>query len=571
MKYIEQKSQKIRISFFLTLFLFIFSAIIFRLFEIQVLRNGYYLDLAESQHWVTRKIPAERGNIYTKDLKTGEKYILATNKNLNMVYAIPQQIKDKGSVASELASILDMEKDEIFGSINNDKLYVPIKHKLSDEEVEKIENSSLGGVLLVPEQWREYPESSLASHIVGFVNAEGDGQYGVEGYYNDRLKGTEGQISLERDTVGRPIAIGDRIEDPAEDGQDIVLTIDRIIQSYAEKELKEAVEKFDARSGNVIVMDPSNGDIWAMTNYPDFDPNEYNKIEDYDIFKNTSISHIYEPGSIFKIITMAAGIDAGAVLPTSTFVDSGAVKIGGYTIRNSDGKAHGAQTMTQVLEESLNTGAYYVKEQMGNEVFYKYIERFGFGKLTGIDLGGEVESPLKSFESYRDINFATMTFGQGIAVTPMQFITASSVIANGGDLIRPNIVSEFIMPDGSKIKPEARLGERVIKKETANMIGAMMVSVVENGHGKTAQIDGYRIAGKTGTAEIPAKDGSGYLSGKNIGSFILFAPAEDPRFIILVEIDEPKGVQWAESTAAPVAGRLAEKILNYLEIPPSTE
>lgn len=571
MKYLEQKSQKIRISFFLTFFLFAFGAIIFRLFEIQVLRNGYYLELAEGQHWVTRKIPAERGNIFTRDLKTGERFVLATNKKLNMVYAIPKQIKDKEVAASELASILSMDREEVFNIINNDKMYAPLKHKLSDDEVSKIEDSTLEGIILFPEEWREYPEGSLASKVVGFVNSEGDGQYGVEGYYNDKLCGKEGQISSERDTVGRPIAVGDKIENPAENGQDIVLTIDRIIQSYAERELKDAVEKFTAKSGQVIIMDPNNGDILALADYPDFDPNKYNEIKDYDIFKNPAISSVYEPGSIFKVITMAAGIDSGSVLPTTTYQDSGSVKIGGYTIRNSDFKAHGNQTMTQVLEKSLNTGSYFVKEETGDEKFYKYIENLGFGKLTGIDLGGEVESPLHSFESLQDINFATMSFGQGIAVTPIQFITAASAIANGGDLVRPNIVSEFVMPDGSKVKQEVKKTKGVLKKETANMVGAMMVAVVENGHGQTAQVDGYRIAGKTGTAEIPAKDGSGYESGKNIGSFILFAPAEDPKFIILVKIDEPHGVQWAESTAAPVAGRLAEKILNYLEIPPTKD
>jgi len=520
---------------------------------------------------MTRKIPAKRGQIYTRDLKTGEKHLLAVNKTMNMVYVIPRQIRDKEGTASKLSEILAMDKKEISDFINNDKVYVPIKHKLSDDEVGKIEESGLIGVMLAPEEWREYPEGELASHLIGFVNNEGMGQYGIEGYFDKELKGTPGEVELEKDTVGRPITVGDKKENPALDGEDIVLTIDRVVQNFAEEELKTAVEKFSAKGGSVIVMNPENGDVWGMANYPSFDPNKFNEIKDVELFKNAAVSHVYEPGSIFKIITMASGIDSGKVSPNTTYVDSGEVKIGGYTIKNSDGKAHGKRTMTQVLEDSLNTGSFFVKEQIGNEAFYEYLKKFGFGQKTGIDLVGEAESPLKSFKSWKDINFATATFGQGIAATPIQFLEAASAIANGGKVIKPNMVAEFIKSDGSKNNPSKEIKGTVIKKESANTVGAMMVSVVEKGHGKAAKIPGFRVAGKTGTAEIPSKSGQGYESGKNIGSFVLFVPAENAKFIILVKIDEPKGVQWAESTAAPVAGSLAKKILEYLEIPPTAK
>lgn len=569
MKHFEHTTQKLRIGIFFALVFLFFCLIIFRLFEIQVLRNSYYLTLAKSQHWMTRKIPAKRGKIYSQEFKTSEKYVLATNKELNMVYAVPRQLKDKKEVAGKLSSILSMDENEIFNSLNNDKVYVPIKHKLTNDEVSKIEQLEITGIMLQPEDWREYPEGELASQILGFVNNEGVGQYGIEGYLDEKLKGKPGEVTLERDTGGRPITVGERKENPASDGQDVVLTIDRVIQDFAERELKSAVEKFGAKGGNVIVMNPENGDIWAMANYPAFDPNKFNETKDIEVFKNTSITHIYEPGSIFKIITMSAGIDSGKVLPTTTYVDSGSVTIGSYTIKNSDGKAHGKKTMTEVLEESLNTGAFFVKEQMGNETFYNYIKKFGFGQKTGVQLNGEAESALRSYKSWRDINFATATFGQGIAVTPLQFITAASVVANGGTLVKPNIIAEYVMPDGSRVKTQKEVKDTVIKKETANMVGAMMVSVVEKGHGKAAKIPGFRVAGKTGTAEIPSKDGKGYETGKNIGSFVLFVPAENAKFIVLVKIDEPKGVQWAESTAAPVAGSIAKKILNYLEVPPT--
>lgn len=571
MKYNEQSIQKTRIGIFFVLTFICFAVIIFRLFELQVLRNSYYLALAENQHWMTREIPAKRGQIYAKDLKTGEKYVLATNKNLNMVYIVPRQIKDKKNTAQKLSSILNMKEEEIFNLINNDKVYVPIKHKLTDEEVSKIEKIGETGIMLKVEEWRDYPEGELAGQILGFVNNDGSGQYGIEGYLDDKLKGKSGDISVERDTEGRPITVGEKKENPATDGQDIVLTIDRVVQDIAEQELKGAVEKFKATGGNAIVMNPENGDIWAMANYPSYDPNKFGEVKNLETFKNTSISHVYEPGSIFKIITMACGIDTGKVTPNTTYTDSGSVSIGSYTIKNSDGKAHGVRTMTQVLEESLNTGSFFVKEQVGNETFYNYVKKFGFGQKTGIDLNGEAESPLRDFKAWRDINFATASFGQGIAVTPLQFITAAGAIANGGLLVKPNIISEYIMPDGSRIKTQKEVKGTVIKKESASTVGAMMVSVVEKGHGKAAKIPGFRVAGKTGTAEIPSKDGKGYESGKNIGSFVLFVPAEKAKFIILVKIDEPKGVQWAESTAAPTAGNIAKKILNYLEVPPGTE
>ncbi len=571
MRYLEHTVQKKRINIFFSLTLIFFGIVVFRLFDLQVIKNGYYSALAKDQHWATRKIPAKRGQIYTKDLKTGEKYLLATNKTLSMVYAVPRQIKDKEEVAQKISGILGMTKEEIFSSINNDKVYVPLKHKLTDDEVSKIENSGLSGVMLEEEEWRDYPEGELASQVVGFVNNEGVGQYGIEGYFNDKLKGKPGEVTLEKDTSGRLIASGNTQENPASNGEDIVLTIDRVVQNYAEKELKAAVNKFGAKEGSVIVMDPKTGNIWAMANYPTFDPNNFTDVKDFDTFKNTGISNVYEPGSIFKIITMAAGIDTGKVTPNTTYVDTGEVKVGSYSIRNASDKVYGQRTMTEVLENSINTGVIFVKDQIGNETFYDYIKKFGFGALTGIELSGEANNPLKSFKSFKDVNFDTATFGQGIAVTPLQFITAASGIANGGEILKPNIVSEFIMPDGSKTETKREVKRRVIRKESADTVGAMMVSVVDNGHGKAAKVAGFKVAGKTGTAQIPSKDGKGYDPDKSIGSFILFAPAEDPKFIILVKIDEPHGVQWAESTAAPVAGKLAKEILDYLEVSPGSK
>lgn len=486
-----------------------------------------------------------------------------------MVYAVPKQIKDKKKVSADLADILSMEKDEIFSIIDNEKLYAPIKHKLSDEEVRRIEESkTLDGILLKEEQWREYPEITLASNVVGFVNNEGKGNYGIEGYFNDDLLGKSGEISSERDATGRPIVVGGKSEELVENGKNIVLTIDRTIQSFAEKELRDTIDKFSSPAGSITVMDPNTGEILAMANYPNYDPNVFNEVEDASVFKNQVVSGIYEPGSIFKIFTEAAGLDSGKITPSMTYNDTGSYQVGSHVIQNATGKAFGTQTMTQVLEQSLNTGTCFIKDQIGNEPFYNYIVKFGFGQKTGIGLVGEALPNLSPVTSWRDINFATASFGQGVAVTPIQFIQAAAAIANGGELVQPRIISEFVLSDGSRVKPEVKPKTRIIKKEAASQAGAMMVSVVERGHGKAAGVKGYRIAGKTGTAQVPNPDG-GYYSDKTIGSFISFGPAENPKFIILVRIDEPKGVQWAESTAAPAAGRLAKKILEYMEISPT--
>jgi len=560
-------NQKFRIKIFTFGFVLIFGLIIFSLFEIQIVKGKYYSSLAENQHSVTRIIPAERGKIYIRDIKTGEKFVLATNKNLDMVYAIPQQIKDKKKVSGELASILKMDEGEIFSLIDNEKLYVPIKHKLTVDEINMIENSDLlSGVLLKQEQWREYPETTLASNVVGFVNNDGDGNYGVEGYFDNDLIGKSGEVSLERDSRGRPIAVGNKTEDAAEDGKSIVLTIDRTIQSFAEKELSDTIKKFSSPSGSITVMDPNSGEILAMADFPFYDPNIFNEVEDISVFKNQAISGLYEPGSIFKIFTEAAGLDSGKITPNMTYTDTGSYQVGSHTIKNATGQAFGVQTMSQVLEQSLNTGTCFIKDQIGNEPFYNYIVKFGFSQKTGIGLVGEASPNFRPLSQWRDIDYATASFGQGIAVTPIQFLQGAAVIANGGELVQPRIVSEFILSDGSKIKPEVEPKIRVIKKDSASQAGAMMVSVVEKGHGKAAQVKGYRIAGKTGTAQVAE---GGEYTDKTIGSFILFGPAENPKFIILVRIDEPKGVQWAESTAAPAAGRLAKKILEYMEISPS--
>jgi cell division protein FtsI/penicillin-binding protein 2 len=429
----------------------------------------------------------------------------------------------------------------------------------------------LSGIFLDSEDIRFYPQQNLLSQTLGFVGYKGDkkaGLYGLERYFEDDLAGTSGELREEKDTGGAWIFGSTRQLLPARDGANLVLTVDKTIQFKAENVLKDAVAKHGADGGCVIVVNPKTGAILAMANYPDFNPNEYNKVEDPKLYLNTAVTGNYEPGSVFKPLTMAAAVNENKVGPDTTYEDKGAVVIDNYTIKNSDNKAHGIQTMTQVLGESLNTGVIFAKDQIGNAEFFKYIKRFGFGRETGIELP-EMVGNLDNLKADIKVNFATASFGQGISVTPIQLIQAFTALANEGKMMKPYIVQAKITPDGKVQSTEPRAVDNVITSKTANVVSAMLVDVVENGHGKKAGVPGYYIAGKTGTAQVPKKDGRGYEENNNIGSFIGYGPVENPQFLMLVRIDHPRDVTFAETTAAPAFGELAQFILNYYHIPPT--
>jgi len=569
-RYQEVKTQRKRIIFLSVITLSIGLVLILRLFQIQVLEHNYYQALAEKQHWVQEEIPANRGRILVVDKDSEELYPLAANIIKHLVYAVPGQIKDKKETAQKLARILNMKQEEIEDSIkDNRKFYVPIKHKISDQETEEIKKSKLSGIYLNEEPQRIYPEKTLAAHILGFVNNEGHGQYGIEGFFDKELRGKPGFIQAEKDVLGTIISWNEAKINPADNGADIVLTIDRNIQYKTEEILEKAVKKHQADSGSIIVMEPKTGKILAMACYPTFDPNKFFEVKDYNLFKNSAISDVWEPGSIFKVITMAAALNEGKITPETTYVDTGSVVIDNHIIRNAGNRVYGQQTMTQVLENSINTGAIFAKEQIGNEMFYNYIKNFGFGVYTGIELAGEGKGNISSINDWSRSQFATATFGQGIAITPLQMATAIAAIANNGRLMKPTIVEKIIKSDKKEEEIKPHLVRQVIKPNAAAQLGAMMVQVVEKGHGYQAQVPGYYVAGKTGTAQVPLPSGNGYDPNKTIGSFAGFAPINEPRFAILVKIDVPRDVIWAESSAAPVCGELTRELLNYYKIPPS--
>ncbi|OPL12002.1 MAG: hypothetical protein AVO34_01950 [Firmicutes bacterium ML8_F2] len=555
------------------------SGVLTRLFFLQILRYDDYHALAQNQHQFLQTLFPQRGEILMQDLsnhqRNDENYYspLAVNKKYQQIYVVPREIdvQEKDNLANELSCLLDLEKDDILNKLNKeDDPYEPLKHKVDREVSEEIDNLNIQGVNSSLETWRHYPNNTLACHLTGFVGMVGEtkvGQYGLEGYYQDLLKGKQGFFKGQRDTAGYRIPSLNQKLEPAEDGAVLVLTIDQNIQFKAEKELKEVIERWDAESGTVIIMEPQTGAIRAMASWPVFDPNEYSQVESMGVFLNPSIQKVYEPGSVFKPITMAAGLDSGHISPETVYQDKGQLSLGGGIIKNVDGKVYNQQTMTQVLEKSLNTGAVFVQQKIGEETFKDYVQRFNFNLPTGIDLAGEIGGNISNLYTGREMNLANISFGQGITVTPLGLITALAAIANRGELMHPFIVEKIVYPNGREEVTSPSSVKEVISQKTAENLVKMMVSVVDNGFGKPAKIDGYSIAGKTGTAQVPDFEVGGY-SDETIHTFVGFAPAFDPEFIILIKLDKPHGIRFASDSVSPVFKELAKYLFNYLEIPP---
>ncbi|MDD3711260.1 MAG: penicillin-binding protein 2 [Patescibacteria group bacterium] len=427
------------------------------------------------------------------------------------------------------------------------------------------------------ETFRYYPDKETMSILTGFSNMENVGNYGLEGFFNSELSGEDGFLLGDKGSYqGRRIIIDKKEYKAPVNGNNIVLTIDYGVQMSVCQKLKEAQLKHQFNSGSVIIMDPKTGKIIAMCSWPGYDPNNYQEVEDSSIFDDPNISRQYEPGSVFKTITMAAAIDQGKISPDTFYNDLGQLNIKGWPkpIKNSDFSIHGGHgwvNMNYVLENSLNTGAIFAASQIGPQVFAEYLEKFGFNDKTGIELSGEISGNFRNLlsDKVKDIDFATASFGQGVAVTPLQMISAYSAIANKGVLMKPYIVDEILDENNQLIKKtEPQIVRRVISEQTAETVSAMLVNVVENGHAKKSKIDGYYIGGKTGTAQIPSPRG-GYLEGQYVHNFLGYGPIEDPKFVMLVKFDSPKTSVYAEGTVVPVFGEIIDFLLKYYQIPKS--
>lgn len=565
------KPRRDRVDVLRVTFIVLGSAAILRLFIVQIVHNGFYEALAFDSHELYQELVPERGELLVHDKYTASSTVpIATNKNLAEVHAEPIHMSDPSATATALAPLLNIPKEDLL--LKLDKPGDPdeiLKRRVPEEVVRAITELNLTGVKFREEQWRYYPEGEYTAHLTGFFGYSDDdriGQYGIEGYFNEELQGMAGYITGEKDAFGRFLTIGDNFIQPAVDGDDLVLTIDKNVQFFACDKLKAAVERLSAKEGTVIIMQPDTGAVVAMCNYPSFDPNTYNEVESIDVFINSAVSDEYEPGSVFKSITMAAGLDRGSVTPTSTYDDTGQITVAGYPIKNFDGKAYGTRTMTEVLENSLNLGAVFVVQQLGNEAYYQYVKNFGFGEATGITLSGEHNGDISQLEQLKDVYSYTASFGHGLTVTPIQLITAYAALANGGTLLEPYIIEKKITATGVEQVTEPTAVRQVLSPQTTRTLSAMLVNVIDYGHAKRAAVDGYFLAGKTGTALVST--GRGYDTSRHNDTFVGYGPVSDPEFVMLVKINEPQGVQYAEGSVVPVWGEIAEYLLSYYQIPP---
>lgn len=525
----------------------LYAALAAQLYEIQIIKGHFYSERAESQYRLAELLEPHRGVIAITD-KNNEVIPVAVNASSLVIIAVPREVKDIDRAVENVSPLLNEDPEKLRALLQKKRPYHVLLKNPSEEQITAIREANIPGIHIDEQEERRYPFQTLASHVLGFVgkSSEDDeimGRYGIEKELNAVLAGTPG--IMENAEVTKPVQ-----------GKDIVLTIDRVIQAQAETTINNLVKEKQAIGGTVIVSDPQTGKILAMASTPDFNPNEYNS-SPLNAFLNPAVQARYEPGSVFKVITAAIGLDTKAITPETIYNDTGIITFkDGKKIKNWDLKAHGLVTMTNVIEESLNTGAAFMQKQIGNGPFYDYLNAFGFSEPTGITLPGEIAGNLKNIKGKAaDINFAAASFGQGVAVTPLELITAVSAIANGGKLMRPYII------EGTK--PE--LVRTVLKEDAARATREMMVSAVRKA--KVADIPHYTVAGKTGTAQAVDFVHGGYTKDV-INTYIGFAPAHDPRFMILIKLDKPAGAPLAGTTVVPAFRTLAESIINYYSIPP---
>lgn len=536
------------------------GGVVARLVQVQIIDHDYYVAEAEKEHLHRTVIRAPRGAILDRN-----GYPLATTVKAFDVYVDPRSWDDDGVAvrgATALAPLIGREPLELIAATR--------EHEQGDYLAARAVNAEAGlqlldlappGVKTVSTSDRFHPEDDLASALLGFIGRDQEGLAGIEADFDSELGGIAAEVYLERDGLGNPIPFGRRLGDEPEPGGDVRLTIDRYLQRLVEEKLEAELQRHEATGGTIIVMDPSTGEVLAMASRPAFRFSELD-LEDegqMGLYRNLAVTDLYAPGSVMKTITMAGAVDLGLVSPGTAYFDSGSAPVeGAAPITNWDFSAHGMTTMTELLQFSLNTGAVWLSGVLGPENFYHYIERFGFGELTRVGLGGEAPGLVRSHhdEGWYPVDLATNSFGQGIAVTPLQMITAVSSLVNGGLLMRPYIVKEVAGPDDHRVF-EPVVVRRAVTEETSRTLVQMMEAVVDGMPGHLAQVPGYRVGGKTGTTTFVDQS-------HTIASFVGFAPAEDPRFIMLVKIDAPRDSPLGGVVAAPIFSDLAPQILTYL-------
>lgn len=548
----------IKLRMLLVFFSLLFCVVIVRLFFIQVIDRkdiGQYLQ--------TGVIRAARGKIMDRNGN-----LLVTNQTKYRLFLEPKKIIDKEGLVLKLAHVLNVDVASIEAKIDDSKDWVSIKTNITKDiksQLELIKDASIGF-----EEYpsRYYPEGSSSAHILGFVGkndiGEDTGYFGLEGFYEKDLVGMAGLVRSEKDLFGQPIFLGTQEKIPAENGRNLISTIDISVQNIIKKHLQEGLEQYQAKEGCVIAVEPYSMEIIGLVCLPDFDPEQFYSYPG-ESYKNKIISDLYEPGSTFKPLIMAAAIDKKAIKETDLYNEDGPVRIGEYSINTWNNSYEGKISMTRIMEKSSNVGMVYIGEKLGNDGLYDVIKAYGFGETTDVDLQGEIFSPIKPKTQWYPIDFATATFGQGIAVTPIQMIKAFASLINDGYIMQPHIVKEI---QGTKRmqKLQSTYKKQILSRRTDEIMKKMLTSTIENGETKYLKPKGYVIAGKTGTAQVAIA--GHYDPSKTIASFIGFAPVNVPKFLMLVIVKEPKTSQWGSETAAPIFFDIAKELIVYYNIVP---
>lgn len=555
-----------------SIFIILFALLlVVRLYLVQIVSGETYAQKADRQYIKSSYNYYDRGTVYFKT-KDGELVPAATLRTGYILAINPGQLKDDQGTYEALSKYVEIDK-LIFlakASIKADP-YEEIEDRLPADIAKKIADLKLPGVSLIEQRWRYYPGNNMAAHTLGFIAYKDDelaGRYGLERYYDSVLNRNNDSVFVNffAEIFSN---LQDRISSSKEPEGDIVTTIEPTVEAYLEEELKKISQKWNSDYSGGIVMDPKSGEIFAMAIDPTFDLNNFKDAAGLEIFQNHLVDSVYEMGSIIKPLTMAAGLDTGVVTPSTTYFDTGSITVNGKTISNYDGRARGLVDIQQVLNQSLNVGAAFVERQIGNKQFAEYMDKYKIGEETGIDLPNEVHGLTENLNSPRDVEYATASFGQGIAMTPIATIRALASLANGGVLPSPHLVSRinYSLGDSKKVIPNP--GPRAIDEETSEEITRMLVKVVDEAllEGK-AKDPNYSVAAKTGTAQVANPDGGGYYSDVYLHSFFGYFPAYQPRFIVFLFTYNPKGVKYASETLTTSFLDLTKFLINYYNVPP---
>ena len=566
----EHGSLKVRLILISILFALFAVGLAGRLFYLQVAMHEDLVLRSEKQYQRTVNIRYGRGSIFDRNMNE-----LATNIDTKSVYATPHEVLGKKQAARTIASALNLSQKSVYEKLRSGRHFVWLKRKATPTEVTRLRNSSLSGVNFISEDKRFYPKRELASGAIGFVGIDNQGLAGIEHQFQSTLKGNTVRTVMEKDARGRLIRFGEGVGNQVLEDRGVVLTLDEVIQFFTEHHLKNQVEKYQAKSGIAVVMNPNTGEIYALANIPQYNPNSYS-IYQPQRWRNYAVSNAYEPGSIFKPIVAAAVIDSGAALPDDMFFcENGKFGIktrnGEATFGEADNHKFGWLTLKNIIVQSSNIGSIKIAQQLGQRSFYDYIRKFGFGQKSGVELPGESPGKLRELSSWGLRSLASISFGQEISVTPLQITAAMGAIANGGVLMAPRIAHAVINNGQVGDKFEPKTVRRVISAQTSRQMVDILKSVVKDGTGKKAAVQGYEIAGKTGTAQKYDPKTGGYSKTAFVSSFVGFAPADAAKVAILVMIDEPKGTHWGGSVAAPVFSSIARETLRYLNVPPSDQ